>query len=196
MGEAVPARICPRCGWVTLHQDAHCGSCSGPALLPRRPGVPRYWERRFRGRDRDSRFWAFALGALGAYGVGLLAAAPQAVQGEPHSPVWWVFLAVASALCGLLAAALAARAFRFDLVLSERGIEVRRRAGRECVSWGEVTGLELAPNRKPAHLVIHAPGRRLTVDRSLTGWDEAVGLVRQYAAVAPPTGKPDVGVGE
>jgi hypothetical protein len=148
--------------------------------------VPRCWERRFRGRDGDSRFWAFALGALGAYGVGLLASAPQALLGEPHSPAWWVFLGLVSGLCGFLAAALAARASRFELILSERCIELHRRQAAEFLSWDDVLGLELAPRGAAARLVLHGPARRLTVDRSLDRWDEALGLIRQHALVVPP----------
>jgi hypothetical protein len=160
----------------------------------RRGGEPEQeqWECRFRGFGEDQRFRVFALAGIGVFGLGLLAGGRLALQGVAPSPAWWVFLGLVSAGCGALAAWVARRASRYELVLSSEGVELfRGRTRTEGLAWDEIRGLELVAsrhsgNREAAYLLIRGPHHPLILTCELQGWNEAVTLLRQHAAVEPP----------
>lgn len=146
-----------------------------------------FWEHRFRGYLRDDRLWVFGVTWLATYGIALLGGMPLGLLGVPQSPGWWVFVAAVSCACGAAAARMAERAARYELLLSQDGIEFHtRRRGWERLRWDEVLGLELTPDPTPALLVVHGPGRQIVISADLPGWKEAVRLIRQHAIVAPP----------
>jgi hypothetical protein len=184
-----PAYICGRCGWLAYDALPGCPHCALTQSLRRRGGeqTAEYWERRFTGFDPDNSFWTFLVVSLAVYGTGLGLGFPLASRGVELSPLWWAFLAVVSGGCGVMAVLLARRASRYELLLSQDGLEVLRRRKRVLfLRWQEVLGLELQPERLPTHFVVYGPGRQIVLQHGLLGSDDALILVRQYAAAVPP----------
>ena len=186
--------VCGCCGWIACDIPPQCPHCQARGAFRQRGGEPEreFWERRFRGHGDDQRFLVFALSGVAVFGVGVLAGGRLALLGVAPSPAWWAFLALVSSGCGALAAVLAHRASRFELVLSQEGVELFRGRNRtDALAWDEIRGLEFVASRHsrsapPVYLVIRGPHQPIILSSALQGWNDALTLLRQHAPVEPP----------
>jgi len=184
----LPAYICGRCGWISRIATPPCPHCRADRELLRRGGQPgESWERRFHGGRDDAALWVAAVTWVAVFSLGLASSAPLALHGIPQSGAWWVFLFLVSTACGAAAALLSRRRARYTVILSGFGLELRRQSRlTQVVAWSDVDGVTLGPAEHPGHLVVNHAGGDLVVERGVEGWADAVALIRQHAAVAPP----------
>ena len=181
--------ICGRCGWLAPEARPECSACGLRAeLLPRRPAPGAHWERHYRGHSRESYPYVLGIVWVLAMALGLYPWFMMARQSPgPAAVNWLIYLVVVSLATGVVAALVVRQRAAFELILSTEGVMLawRGRGYRLELPWEDVLGLELSRTLAMAQFRLLGPARILPLERNCRGYREAVGLIRQHAAVAP-----------